>query len=146
MTRKELRDFLEAGVNELVPAIEFGSGLVTDFNSIRSHQYPAVWQINAPMSSEHLPSGAPVDTWTVELIVAQIDQMGSSPTEYEHIIDDCDEIAQKLVYQYRNIVSGYKLVTMTGVGREPFVKKYADCLSGVLLTFQLITPDKTNVC
>lgn len=146
MTRKEVREFLEAGVNELVPAIEFGSGLVTDFNSIRSHQYPAVWQITSPMSSEHNQAGAPVDTWNIELIVAQIDKMESSAVQYEHIVDDCDEIAQKLIYQYRNIVDGYKLVTMTGVNREPFVKKHADCVTGVLLTFQLVSPDKTNVC
>lgn len=146
MTRKEVRDFIEAGVNKLVPAIEFGSGLVTDFNSIRSHEYPAAWLITAPMTSEHTQAGAPVDTWNIELIVAQLDKMESSPEQYEHIVDDCDVIAQKLIYQYRNIVSGYKLVTMTGVNREPFVKKHADCVTGVMLTFQLVSPDKTNVC
>lgn len=146
MDRSEVRAFIEAGVNELVPAIEFGAGLVTDFNSIRSHEYPAVWQVTSPVSSEHLPSGAPTDNWNIELIVAQIDRMDSSPQEYEHIIDDCDLVAQKLIYQYRNIIDGYKLTTMTGVNREPFVKKHADCVTGVILTFQLISPDKTNVC
>lgn len=146
MTREEVRDFLESGVNELVPAVEFGAGLITDFNSIRNHQYPSVWQIDANSNSELLMSGAPVDTWDIELVIAQKDRMDSSPTEYEHIVDDCDEIAQKLVYQYRNIVDGYKMTTMTNVSREPFVKKFADVLSGVTLKFSLISPDKTNLC
>lgn len=145
MTRTEIRDFLQAGVNALTPVPEFGSGLVTDFNSIRSHEYPAVWQVVAQVTAEFTIS-APLDSWEIDLIVAQKDRMDSSPEEYEHIVDDCDLIAQKLIYQYRDQVSGYKLVTMTGVSREPFVKKYADCLSGVNLKFTLVVQNKTDVC
>lgn len=145
MTRTEIRDFLQAGVNALTPVPEFGSGLVTDFNSIRSHEYPAVWQVVAQVTAEFTIS-APLDSWEIDLIVAQKDRMDSSPVEYEHIVDDCDLIAQKLIYQYRDQVSGYKLVTMTGVSREPFVKKYADCLSGVNLKFTLVVQNKTDVC
>jgi hypothetical protein len=145
MTRTEIRDFLQAGVNALTPVPEFGSGLVSDFNSIRSHEYPAVWQVVAQVTAE-LTISAPLDSWEIDLIVAQKDRMDSSPSEYEHIIDDCDLIAQKLVFQYRDQVSGYKLVTMTGVSREPFVKKYADCLSGVNLKFTLVVQNNTNVC
>jgi len=147
MTRTEVREFIEAGVNALTPAVEFGSGLLTDFNSIRSHQYPSVWQAVKPVTPV-IPfnSGAPTDRWDIELTIAQKDAMDSAPEQYEHIIDDCDLIAQKLVYKYRNIVSGYKLVTMESFKREPFVKKHADCLSGVTLTFTLVAPDTTNVC
>ncbi len=145
MKREEVREFLKEGVNGIVPAPEFGSGLITDFNSIRSHEYPAVWQVVSPVGTVEGTS-APQDSWEIELIVAQKDRMDSSHDEYEHILDDCDLIAQKLIYKYRKIVDGYKLVTMESIRREPFVKKYADCLSGVMLTFTLNVPNQTNVC
>jgi len=145
MKREEVREFLKEGVNGLVPAPEFGSGLITDFNSIRSHEYPAVWQVVSPVGTVEGTS-APQDSWEIELIVAQKDRIDSSHDEYEHILDDCDLVAQKLIYKYRKIVDGYKLVTMESIRREPFVKKYADCLSGVMLTFTLTVPNQTNVC
>lgn len=145
MNRSEVRAFLEAGVNELTPALEFGAGLITDFNSIRSHTYPSAWQVTASVNVE-AEFSAPIASWDIQLVIGQKDRMDSSPQEYEAILDECDTIAQKLIYQYRNIVSGYKLTTMNGITREPFVKKHADCLSGVILSFTLVSPDQTDVC
>lgn len=149
MKRVEVREFLEAGVNELTPALDFGSGRVSDFNpvSAKSGGFPRVWQVIAPVNSEHTPAGAPIDTWSIELLIAGKDDMGSTPEQFELIIDDCDEIAQKLIYKYRNIVDGYKLAFITGISREPFVKlNGAAVMSGVKLTFTLTAPDRTDVC
>jgi len=148
MKRSEVRDFLKAGVDELVPAIEFGSGRLSEFNPVSVNgSFPRVWQLVTPMSSEHEPGSAPLDSWSIELLIAGKDDMGSKAEQYEHIIDDCDEIAQKLVYKYRNIVSGYKGITLTSFNREPFVKKNgAAVMSGVQLSFTIVSQDKTNVC
>lgn len=146
MTRTEVRTFLKAGVDSLAPSTEFGSGLITDFNSERSHTYPSVWQNIKPVSPDLANNGAPLDTWDIELIIAQKDAMDSAPEQYESIIDASDLIAQKLTYLYRNVVDGYKQANLTTINRTPFVKKYADCLSGVTLTFKIVAPDKTNVC
>lgn len=145
MNRSEVRAFLEAGVNELTPSLEFGAGMITDFNSIRLHTYPSVWQIAAGVNIE-IEFSAPVAQWDIQLIIGQKDRADSSPAEYELILDECDTIAQKLIYKYRNIVEGYKLTTMASVTREPFIKKHADVVSGVLLSFTLVSPDQTNVC
>lgn len=125
---------------------EFGSGLVTDFNSIRSHTYPSVWMALGVVGGTNPSFGAPNDEWEIELIIAKTDRMDSAPEEYEEIIDLCDEIAQKLMYEYNNTVAGYKLVTLSNRRREPFVKKYADCLSGVVLSFTMTIPDQTSIC
>jgi hypothetical protein len=146
MTRTEVRTFLNTGVDSLAPSTEFGSGLITDFNSDRSNVYPSVWQNIKPVSPDLASNGAPLDTWDIELIIAQKDAMDSAPEQYESIIDASDLIAQKLIYLYRNVIDGYKLVSLTSINRTPFVKKYADCLSGVNLTFKIVVPDKTNVC
>lgn len=146
MTRTEVRDFLKSGVDALVPALEFGSGLITDFNKKPDVTLPQVWQEAAPMDGANPVIGAPLDEWQIILWIVKLDKLGSSAAEYEAIVDECDLVAQKLIRQYDKIVSGYKLVTITSRRREPKIKKFANDMSGVLLTFTLNAPDKTNLC
>lgn len=146
MKRSEIRELLRGGVNALDPAPEFGSGQISDFNSLRSHTYPSVWQTVKPVDVDGLELSAPLDKWDIELIIAQKDAMDSAPEVYEGIVDSSDLIAQKLIYQYRNRISGYKQIAIDSIKREPFIKKYADCLTGVKLTFTITANDKTNVC
>lgn len=146
MKRSEIRTFLKNGVNALTPVPEFGSGRISEFNSIRNHTYPAVWQNVRPVDVDLPDNTSPLDDWDIELIIAKKDTQDSSAEQYEEIIDEADYIAQKLVYQYRNVISGFKLITISSIKREPFVKKYADCLTGVMLSFTIRANDKTNVC
>jgi hypothetical protein len=86
-----------------------------------------------------------------------LDKSDSRQEDYEPIIDACDQIARKLIWQYNQILYGstgvstanqtaYKLISLDGVSREPFIKQHADCLTGVILSFTLIIPDTTDVC
>jgi len=146
MKRSEIRTFLKNGVNALTPTPEFGSGRVSEFNSMPNKQYPAVWQNVKPVDVDLPDNTSPLDDWDIELIIAKIDRQDSNATEYEEIIDEADFIAQKLVYQYRNVTEGFKKITIKDIRREPFVKKHSDCLTGVTLTFTITANDKTNVC
>lgn len=149
MTRKEVRDFVKAGVDALTPVLEFGCGLVTDFNIIPDKTLPQVWQELRPVEGENPTSQAPLDEWDIRLHIAMLDKMDSKPDQYNPIIDSCDEVAQKLIAQYNFILmtdTTYRKVTFKGRSREPFVKKYAHCMSGVLLRFTIVAPDQTEVC
>ena len=147
MKRSEIRDFLEAGVNALTPVVEFGSGRISEFASIRNHQYPSVWQVVKPVNSAIANNGSPLDVWDIELLIAQKDTPDSTAEQYEPIIDDADYIAQKLIYQYRNVTEGYKKIQISDITRTPFVKRNSpDCISGVSLTFKITANDRTNVC
>ena len=151
MTRKQIREFIREGVDLMTPSIEFGSGRLSEFASIRSHKYPAVWMLLGVVSGTNPSPGAPSDQWEIELIIAQKDQPDSPAELYEQIIDLSDEIAQKLMYKYNQIVTTnnltYKLVTLSNRKRTPFVKDYSpDCITGVKLTFTMTVPDRTNVC
>lgn len=147
MKRSEIRDFLEAGVFNLTPVVEFGSGRISEFASMRSHQYPSVWQVVKPVSVSLPNNGSPLDVWEIELLIAQLDKPDSNAEQYEHIIDDADYIAQKLMYQYRNVIEGYKLIQISDITRTPFVKRNTpDCATGVTLAFKITANDKTNVC
>lgn len=148
MTRSEVRDFIESGVtllNEAGTYLEFGNGRVTELNSNRSNTYPKVWLDPLTVSTD-LVNSMPFDNWDIVLRIAGKDAQDSKPEQYEAIVDTCDEIAQKLVKKYNDVASGYKLVTISGITREPFIKKQADNTSGVILSFTLTSPDSTNLC
>lgn len=147
MTRAEVREFLRTGVDALTPVLEFGSGLLTDFNAQPDKTHPQVWQELRPVEGINPNNQAPVDEWNIRLHIAKAhNQQDVLPKDYEPFIDECDLVAQKLIHQYNKIVAGYKLVTITNRRREPFTKKFVHVMSGVILTFTLNAPDKTNVC
>lgn len=147
MTRKEIREFLKAGVDALNPVLEFGSGLISDFNAKNDKTLPQVWQELQPSRGENDVRQAPLDEWSVRLHIAIAhNQLDVSADNYEDFIDTCDLVAQKLMHQYNSIVSGYKLVTLTDRTRTPFAKKHAHVMSGVILAFTINSPDKTDVC
>ena len=146
MKRSEVRTFIKTGVNAITPVLDFSEGKPDDWNAARDNTYPGVLSVLEENDTDLESNSAPQDTWKIKLIIANIDKLDSNPEQYEDIVDNCDVIAQKLVYKYRNIVSGYKLITMDSISRKRFVKKYADCLTGIELTFDLHAPDQTNVC
>lgn len=149
MNRTQIRSFLQAGVTAVNSSIQFGSGLITDWNANRSNEYPGTWwesivTDNAELTEQVLP----LDEWPIKIHIGKKDALDSSTTQYESIVDDCHYIAQQLVHQYSQIMSNhfYSSVSITGISREPFVKKHADIVTGVILSFTLVDPDKTNLC
>lgn len=148
MTRAEVRTFIHDGVNDLAPIPTFVEGQISDFAALPSTDYPAVLSTLEETKTDILVS-APLDRWPIILYIVFIDKMDSNPEVYEDLVDQADLIAQKLIYKYRNIVEGYKLVQIGSVSREKLVKSPKmgpDVLTGVMLSFDLIAPDKTNVC
>jgi hypothetical protein len=145
MTRGEIRSFLEDGII-LLTDVTYGSGRVSEFNSNRSRVYPMCWIESLSVSTELTDNELPINAWNVNVHVAKKDLADSVESQYEALIDDCDELAQQLIKYYNSQVSGFKLVTITGITRNPFIKKNADCLSGVILSFTLNSPDTTNLC
>lgn len=148
MKRAEVRAFIESGITAINADgnnIAFNSGRITEFNSNRSNTYPYVWLESLSVDNDLLNS-LPINNWNIAIHVAKKDHIDSKPEQYEVIIDDCDLIAQKLIKKYNDVVSGYKLITITGSSREPFIKKHADLTTGVVLSFVLNDPDTTNLC
>lgn len=146
MKRSEIRAFIEKGVEAMSPQIPFGSGRISEFNSSRKNEYKYIWLESLSVTVDLLDTGLPYDNWQVILHIAKKDAPGSSPKEYECIIDDCDYVAQQLIKQYNGILTGYNLLTLDGITRFPFIHKLADDTSGVILSFNLHSPDITPIC
>lgn len=154
MKRSEVRAFLKSGVDALDNQVDFKSGLISYFNSDRKNSYPCVYfqSVSTPegegsdSADLQIYTELPLDNWSIKLWILDLDKQDSIADQYELIIDAMDELAQKLIKKYNAEVSGYKNVTINGITRTPVVKRFADCLSGVLLEFTLVSDDKTNVC
>lgn len=134
MKRSEIRAFIKSGVDTLSPKITFNSGRITEFNSNRSNEYPYVWLESLSGGD---PSEAVEQTWNVAMHIAKLDKADSSPEQYEALIDECDEIAQRLVIQYRNQLNGSNRLVIGDATRDPFIHKHADDTTGVILTFTI---------
>lgn len=146
MTRKETRDLIDAGIQALGNQIQFNSGRISEFDSQTGKEYPFIWLESLSAATTVRINVAYTDDWDVKLHIAKKDQPGSSPEEYESIIDDCDYIAQQLTKQYMVLLASAGLVTISSTTRTPFIHKLADDTSGVVLAFKLTSPDTTNVC
>ena len=156
MKREEVRAFLKSGADAI--QMHFDSGRLTEFNSQRGKGFPFGWVESLNVSTDFGGSGAAlIDEWAIKIHIAKLDSTDSTQSQYEAIVDECDQLARKLIWQYNIILQTatqisttnqdlYKLVTLSGMKRDPFIKKHADCLTGVILSFALTSPDKTDVC
>lgn len=146
MTRAQVSTFLNDGVKLLGNEFGFGIGRITEFNSDQRREMPYVWVEEIQDAPEFVNMSMPFNNWQCTIHIAYLDKADSIETQYEELVNKADEIGQKLQKYYNDIVNGSKLVTMTGLGRRPFRKKHAQCLTGVILTFTLNMPDSTNLC
>lgn len=149
MKRSEVRTFIEAGVTAVDASMTFGSGRITEWNAARDNRYPGVWwESDQTLGTEITNFTLPLDSWPIRVHIGKKDAQDSSAAQYEALIDDCDLIAQKLVRQYNQILEGANenMVSISGINREPFIKKHADLITGVILSFTLSLPDTTNLC
>lgn len=156
MKREEIRTFLKAGADAI--NIFFEAGRLTEFNKVPSKGEPFGWLHELQANTSFGGSGSSlIDDWSVNIRIAKIDRVDSIQDEYENLIDNCDHIARKLIWQYNVILYSattittanqdkYKLLTLSDVSRPPFIKWGADCLTGVDLIFNLNSPDRTDVC
>ena len=142
MKRSEVKDFIQSGAELL--NIPFETGRITEFNSSRSNTYPFIFLESVNVLTS-LSYSLPTDTWKIRIHVAFKDSIDSKMEQYENLIDQADDIAKSLVKRYNDILTNYNLVTISGISRTPFIKKHADCLTGILLGFDLISQD-VNGC
>lgn len=141
MTRKEAKEFIQSGAEFY--QIPFDTGRISEFNSNRSNTYPYVW-LETMSATTSILNSIPTDTYAVRLHILSKDWIDSSNSEYESLIDEADQVARKMIKRYNDILNNYNLITISNISRTPFIKKHADCLTGVLLTFNLIVQDTSG--
>lgn len=146
MKREEVRALIESAVSATNSSYRFNSGRITEFNSNRSNEYPYLWLESLSRETDIDDQQRPFDNWNCVIHIANLDEPGSPPEIYEPIIDECDLIAKRFTYQLNQVVSSYKLITLSGLICDPFQHLQADNTSGVILSFTLSMLDQTDVC
>jgi hypothetical protein len=136
---------VEAATKALSNVAKFRSGVQSDFNSEKNKPYPYVW-LESLSRSETVPNGKKLEEWNVNIRIAYIDKMDSKPEAYEKLKDQADDIASKLCDIMDRGLHKSNLVTMPTRQINPFHKQHADCLTGVDLTFALVTPAGSVFC
>lgn len=144
MTRKEIYLFVKSGVDRLKVQHGFGRGRLSEFSSKVNTDYPFVWFETSEMTTDLIENSLPMDNWQINLHIAKLDREDSSHDEYESLIDDCDEVGQSLAFLYNSIVADSNLLRIESIQRTPFIKKIANSVTGVLLSFSLVGPDSTD--
>ena len=150
MKRSEVRDFLEYGIIALTD-VTYGSGRISEFNSNRNHVYPMAWIESLSVTSELTNGQLPYHNWNVKIHIVKKDTADSLESQYELIVDECDYMAQQLIHSYNTVINenrylSYSLVNILGITREPKIKKNADDVTGVILSFTLRAPNLTQIC
>jgi len=150
VTRAEAREFLELGIISLFD-VTYGTGRISEWNSNRLRTYPMAWIESLRVTTELTPALLRMDTWRVRIHIADRDIADSIEEQYEAIIDDCDYYAQQLLKYYSDYIDetqvlSFKRITLSNITRDPFIKKNADCLTGVMLSFDMTAPDTSEVC
>lgn len=149
MTRTEVRAFVNRGILTLIESFSYGSGRITEWNSDRGNNYPMIWldeEALVPSVEFTNNNTLPVDNWPIVLHIGRKDAMDSSPDQYTALIDACDLTAQKLQKIYNVDLTDSDEVKIENISRPVFIKKHADCLTGVTLQFTLNASDRSNFC
>lgn len=146
MKREEVRDLIQSAINGLSERVSFNSGRITEFNSERENDYPFAWLESLSRETSFNNFQMPMDDWGCVMHFVKLDQPGSPPEDYERLVDECDLLSKKFIYQLNQVITGFNLVTLSGLGSEPKIQKHADRTTGVILSFTLNIPDTTDVC
>lgn len=134
MKRSEIKEFIQSGAEFY--NIPFSTGRLSEFNSSRSNTYPFIFLETIEVDTD-LNNSIQTDNWIIRLHITSKDAVDSKMAQYEKLVDDADYLAQRLIRRYNDVINNFDLVTLSGVSRTPFIKRYADCLTGVLLQFTL---------
>jgi hypothetical protein len=151
MSHRAIRCLIGDAVKSLDDKIQFGYGRRSDFNIDNKKKYPFVWMLPLTATTNIPSDGSGITkTWSIILVIIDIDKSGSTVKEYDDILDKMDFIADSLIrriddwYQSGTDIVG--TVTITSVNQTTIIKDDSDIHTGWLLAFQMVTSDDFDYC
>ena len=147
MSHKGIRLLIEDTAKKLGDDIQFTYARSSDFNILRDKRYPfiSLGMLSANASYAVDNSWNYSKTWSVTMAFYELDKEGSTQEEYALILDSTDVMVDTFI-QKLNFFILNDTITITAINQTPFIKDFADILTGHILTFQLQVPDNWNYC
>lgn len=153
MSHKAVRDFIKAKALALGSDVRFGYGRASDFNQIKDKGYPYVW-CDPLVSSVDVVDGLLVsERYRVSLVFYKFDAADSTQEQYKLILDQTDELVQQFIRDVNEDLLTGTVADLTpgntaieNISKNPVIKVMADVLTGWIVTFDFIVPDKFDYC
>lgn len=151
MSHRSVRLLIEAAAKSLSDDIQFGYGRRSDFNQSGDKSYPYVWLLPLTASQVIPTTDKPrTKTWSIVLVVITLDQSDSVPKQFDSLLDDMDDLVDRLVFRiddwYRTTDDIVGTLTITNVNQVSIIKDDADIHTGWLLSFQMTVSDDFSYC
>jgi hypothetical protein len=148
MSHRSVRLLIEAAAKSLSDNIQFGYGRRSDFNQSGDKYYPYVWLL--PLTATTVIGETRTKTWSIVLVVINMDKSDSESKEFDCILDEMDDIVDKIVIRiddwYRTTDDIVGSLTITNVNQVSIIKEDADIHTGWLCTFQMTVSDDFDYC
>ena len=142
MSHLSLRKLIEDNIHAIHDDVQYTYGTETDFNVQQVTKMFLVHTDPLVASSTYADNQVNnyVKAWSVSMVFAMIDE--HSNLGYAVILDKTDNLVDRFINRF-NLADG---LLLSGIGQEPFIKGYANSLSGYILTFTATLNDDFDYC
>lgn len=147
MSHKGTRLLIEDVSKSLGDNIKFTYARTEDFNVMRDKVYPFITLEPLIATSSFTVNNVSnfMKVFNATLTFYQLDKESSIGDDYKKILDDMDNLVDQFITKL-NFFSNNDEIIIQNINQQPFIKATADILTGWILTFQIVTPDKWNYC
>lgn len=142
MSHKSLRIALEKAALSIQDDVQYSYGRVSDLNQDGVDKFliinvsPLV--ANSSFADNEVNNFS--KAWNVEMVFAMMDT--DAERYYESILDRCDDYVDRFIMRL-NLVD---TMVLTSINQTPFIKGYADVLTGYIVTFTATVTDDHDYC
>lgn len=149
---KAIRELIRDTVMSLQDNIQFSYSTISHANSAKK-RYPFV-RLDPLKQDITMPENTGiVKTYHVGLIFYNMDNPSGTETDTADILDEADELSDSFIAAMNTNLTDDQSETissswteMNNIRKMPFIKVFADHLTGYILEFDLTVPDTFDYC
>ena len=123
----------------------FYHGSEFNLNSEAKERYPLVWLNPSETSLSFINDSRTSDVNSVVMLFLDLDKINGDSARSNNIVFNMDTLARKFAMDLNVRVQDIDIV-IEGVRITPFIKVKASVLTGVILRFNITSPDDVEYC
>lgn len=123
----------------------FYHGSEYNLNSEAKERYPLVWLNPSETSLSFINDSRTSDANSVVMLFLDLDKINGDSARSNNIVFNMDKLARKFIMDLNVRVQDIDVV-IEGIRITPFIKVKASVLTGVILRFNITSPDDVEYC
>jgi hypothetical protein len=142
VSHKAVRALIQKVIAEVHDGVQYSYGLESDFNETKKKGFLMVHTDALTASITYAVDGTwnYSKGWSVTMLFCKYDTYNKSKADL--ILDATDEVIDLFV----NRLNRTEGVLLTSMSQDPFIRAYADILTGHTLAFTIILEDDFDYC